>query len=171
MIDLTRSVDVEVGGDQNALYPAKRLTTCLEACFSSGEIEEHESGAKLHFQQGGHGASCPARSLNYLTHLELVKRSQERQSVPSVSVSANNMPSRQSFAPDNSSVPAELWDEGTECTQVLFHGHDGVFCLKSNHPEFARIRVLLSEAIQQKTRVWFIAQKAELALQDVMAAG
>jgi hypothetical protein len=54
---------------------------------------------------------------------------------------------------------------------VLFQGHDGVFRLRPEHPESARLRAELDEALRQKARVWFIAQKPDLALLDVLPAG
>jgi len=52
--------------------------------------------------------------------------------------------------------------------QVLFAGHDGVFRLKRDHPGFDRLRALLGEAVRENARVWFIAQKRDLALLDVL---
>jgi len=45
-----------------------------------------------------------------------------------------------------------------------------VFRLKADHPEYARVRALLDEAVRQKARVWFLAQKADLSLADVLPA-
>ncbi len=75
------------------------------------------------------------------------------------------------LTPADNDVPAQLWEEGADRVRVLFQGHDGVFCLKADHPEFARIRSLLDEALRQKARAWFVAQKPDLALLDVLAAG
>jgi hypothetical protein len=68
-------------------------------------------------------------------------------------------------------VPTELWEGAPDCARVLFQGHDAVFGLKLDRPESARIRALLDEGIRQKTRVWFIAQKPDLTLRDVLPAG
>jgi hypothetical protein len=61
-------------------------------------------------------------------------------------------------------VPSELWEEESGQARVLFQGHDGVFRLGPEHPESARLRAALGEALRQKTRVWFIARKSDLAL-------
>ncbi len=50
-------------------------------------------------------------------------------------------------------------------------GHDGIFRLPKDHPEAARIRALLREAIPNKASVWFVARKPDLALLDVLAVG
>jgi hypothetical protein len=54
---------------------------------------------------------------------------------------------------------------------VLFQGHDGVFRLKPRHPKAGRNFALLREALRQKARVWFIAQKPDLTLPDIQSAG
>ncbi len=68
-------------------------------------------------------------------------------------------------------VPIQLWGEDPDRARVHFQGHDGVYCLKHDHPEFSRISALLGDALRQKARVWFIAQKPALALLDVLPAG
>jgi hypothetical protein len=64
-------------------------------------------------------------------------------------------------------VPQEDADQ----VQVFFQGHDGVFRVKADHPEFARIRTVLNEAQRQKARVWFMAQKPDLTLVDILPCG
>jgi hypothetical protein len=46
-----------------------------------------------------------------------------------------------------------------------------VFRLKRDHPGFDRVRAWLDEALRLKARVWFIAQKPDLALLDVLPVG
>ena len=72
--------------------------------------------------------------------------------------------------PDND-VPTQFWQENSEGVRVLFQGHDGVFRLGGDHPELARFRALLDEAIRHQARVWFVAQKPDLSLLDVLPAG
>jgi hypothetical protein len=67
-------------------------------------------------------------------------------------------------------VPAQLWEEGPDGVRVLFQGHDGVFRPRSDDPDSARIRTLLREALAQKAPVWFIADKPDLALLDILPA-
>lgn len=68
-------------------------------------------------------------------------------------------------------MPSELWEEEPGQTRVLFQGHDGVFRLKPEYSESARLRAELGEAIRQKAHVWFITQKPDLTLLDVLLAG
>jgi hypothetical protein len=132
------------------------------------EIHEDESGAALHFQQGGHGRLA-LRDANYATYLRLARRSQERQHPVGVRF-GEGQTITELIRADND-VPSQLWEEDAGRARVLFEGHDGVFHLKLGHPESARIRALLGEALRQKARVWFIVQKPNLALLDVLPAG
>lgn len=128
------------------------------------EIQENDSGAMLHFQQGGQG--CLARSnANFETHLRLAWRSQERQHPIGVRF-GEGQTIAELLRADND-VPTQLC-EGSDCTQVYFQGHDGVFRLKGDHSESTRLRALLSEAIWREARLWFIALKPELALADIL---
>jgi hypothetical protein len=128
------------------------------------EIQEDESGAALAFHQDGHGRLA-LRDAAYSTHLRLARRSQERQHPVGVGFGEGHTITELIRA-DND-VPGQIWEE-PDGGRVLFQGHDGVFRLKSDHPESARIRALLDEALRQQARVWFIAQKADLALLDVL---
>jgi hypothetical protein len=132
------------------------------------EVHEDESGAALRFQQGGQGRLAVGDA-NYATHLRLARRSQERQDPVGVTFGEGQTISEVIRA-DND-VPGQLWEEEPGQARVLFQGHDGIFRLRAEHPESARLRAELGEAIREKARVWFIAQKPDLALLDVMPAG
>jgi hypothetical protein len=132
------------------------------------EVHEDESGAALRFQQGGQGRLALG-DVNYATHLRLVRRSQERQHPVGVTF-GEGQTITEVIRADND-VPSQLWEEEPGQARVLFQGHDGVFRLRPEHPESARLRAELGEAIRQKARVWFIAQKPDLALLDVLTAG
>jgi hypothetical protein len=132
------------------------------------EVHEDECGAALRFQQGGQGRLAVG-DVNYATHLRLARRSQERQHPVGVSF-GEGQTITEVIRADND-VPSQLWEEEPGQVRVLFQGHDGVFRLRPEHPEAARLRAELGEALQQKARVWFIAQKPDLALLDVLPAG
>lgn len=143
---------------------AEALTT-LTRLLVVREIQEGESGATLRFQQGSHG-HLTLGDANYPTHLRLARRSQERQHPVGVSFSEGHAITELVRA-DND-VPTELWDENPDRSHVLFQGHDGVFHIKSDYPEFARLRAVLCEALREKTPVWFVVHKPDLALLDVL---
>jgi hypothetical protein len=146
---------------------AEALTT-LTKLLIVREIQEDASGAALHFQDGGH-ARLTLSEADYTAHLRLARRSQERQHPVGVRFGEGQAVAELLRA-DND-VPTQFSEEGPDRGRVFFEGHDGVFHLQPDHPEFGRIRALLDEAIRRKGRVWFIAQKPDLALLDVMAAG
>jgi hypothetical protein len=132
------------------------------------EVHEDESGAALRFQQGGQGRLALGDA-NYATHLRLARRSQERQHPVGVTF-GEGQTITELIRADND-VPSQLWEEEPSQARVLFQGHDGVFRLRTEHPESARLRAQLGEALREKARVWFIAQKPDLALLDVLPAG
>src|SRR5262249_9964118 len=68
-------------------------------------------------------------------------------------------------------VPAQLWEEEPDRAQVFFQGHDGIFRLRPDNPQLARIRAQLGAAIRQQARDWFIVQKPDLTLLDVLPGG
>jgi hypothetical protein len=131
------------------------------------EVHEDESGAALRFQQGGQGR-LPLGEANYPAHLRLARRSQERQYPVGVAF-GEGQTITELIRADND-VPSQLWEEVPGQTRVLFQGHDGVFRLRPEHPKSARLRAQLGEALRQKARGWFIAQKPDLALLDVLPA-
>jgi hypothetical protein len=143
---------------------AETLTT-LAKLLIVREIQEDANGAVLGFRDGGQGRLA-IQDANYATHLRLARRSQERQHPVGVSFGEGQVIAELIRA-DND-VPAQLWEEQPDRAQVLFQGHDGVFRLKPDHPDPDRIRAVLEQALRQKGRVWFIAQKPSLALLDVL---
>ncbi len=131
------------------------------------EIQEDDSGAALWFQRGGQGRLALGDT-NYATYLRLARRSQERQHPVGVRFGEGQRITELVRA-DND-VPGELWEDGPDRARVLFQGHDGVFRLTPDHAECVRIRALLAEALQQKARVWLIAQNPDRVLLDVLPA-
>src|SRR5947208_3281604 len=140
--------------------PVTRLLTVRE-------IREDEGGATLLFLQGGRGRLAN-RGADYANHLRLAQRSRDRQHPAGVRF-GEGLAVLELLRADND-VPAHLDEEGTGRARVHFQGHDGVFHLSADHPEGARLRALLAEAIRQQAQVWFLAQKPDLALLDVLAA-
>jgi hypothetical protein len=142
--------------------------TTLTKLLVVREIQEDASGAALCFHQGSYGR-CTLLDTNYATYLRLARRSQERQHP--VGVSFGGGQAITALIRADNDVPTHVWEEDADRVRVLFQGHDGVFRLNRDHPEFDRLRALLDQALRQNTRVWFIAQKPDLALLDVLLAG
>lgn len=131
------------------------------------EIQEDSSGAILRFQQGGE-ARLALGDANYETHLQLARRSRERQHPVGVHFGERQIIAELIRA-DND-VPAEICEDASGAS-VFFLGHDGVYHLNADFAEFARLRAVLCEAIQRKARLWFVAQKHDLMLLDILPAG
>jgi hypothetical protein len=143
-----------------ALTTGTRLMVVTEIC-------EDETGASLRFQQGGQGRLALGDA-NYPTDLRLARRSQQRQHPVGVTF-GEGQTITELIRADND-APSQFWEEEPGQARVLFQGHDGVFRLEPEHPESARLRTHLEEALRQKVHVWFIAQKPELSLLDVLPA-
>src|SRR5262249_27721106 len=114
------------------------------------DIQEDEAGATLQFQQGGPGRLGGGGS-DDASFLRPAPPSRERQHPVGACLGEGNALTELIRA-DND-VPTELRDEDADRALVLFQGHDGVFWLKRDHPDPARLRALLREAIRQKARV------------------
>jgi hypothetical protein len=145
---------------------AETVTT-LARLLIVREIQEDDSGATLHFQQGGQGRLALG-DVNYPSYLRLARRSQERQHLIGVNFGERNA-IVELLRADND-VPMQICED-TTAARVLLQGHDGVFCLNANHPESVRLRAVLVEAVKRKARIWFIAHKPKLALLDILPAG
>lgn len=144
----------------------KSLTT-LTRLLIVEDIQEDDGGSTLRFQQGIQGRL--PRGDNYEAHLRLARRSQERHHPIGVHFGeAENIV--ELIRADND-VPVELGAEDAAGTRVLFQGHDGMFHLSAEHPDSARHRASLNEAIHRKAQIWFIAHKPDLALLDIWPAG
>ena len=131
------------------------------------EIQEDSSGATLRFQQGGQGRIALGDA-NYEAHLRLARRSQERQHPVGIRF-GEGQTIAELIRADND-VPTKVCEDAAGA-RVFFQGHDGIFRLQADHTESARLRTLLGEAIQRKARLWFVAQKPDLTLLDILPAG
>jgi prepilin-type processing-associated H-X9-DG protein len=141
--------------------------TTLTRLLIVREVQENTGGAVVRFQDEDQGR-LDLRDPNYKTYLRLAQRSQERQHPVGVSIGDGQVITELIRA-DND-VPMQLLEQDRDCARVLFQGHDGVFRLRGDHPESDRIRALLGEALRQRTRVWFLAQKPDLSLLDAVPA-
>ncbi len=163
--DLTSPLDVRVAGQQFA--DANGEPRSDARLWTIRDIEEDENGATLRFLQGGHGRLAKGDPA-YPTFLQLARRAQARQHPVGVRF-AEGHAIAELIRADND-VPAQWLDDGPDRARVLFEGHDGVFFVPTNHPDFARLRTAIADAIQKKSRVWLIVRKPQLMLADVVPA-
>jgi hypothetical protein len=62
----------------------------------------------------------------------------------------------------------KIIDHDSRQIMVFFQGHDGIFFLQKDHLEFSRVYGLLEQSMKDDSRVWFIANKPNLNIIDVM---
>lgn len=142
--------------------------TSLAKLIIVREILEDEAGTTLLFQDGGHGRISRG-DVDYAYFKRLAERSKER--VHPVGVGFGDGHAISELINADNDVPRRILADDSDHARVLFQGHDGIFRLKLEHPEFARLRRVLKNAIQKKARVWFVSQGSDLALLDVIQAG
>lgn len=131
------------------------------------EIQEDSGGATLRFQQGGQGHLAVSNA-NYETRLRLARRSQQRQHP--IGVHFGEGENIVELIRADNDIPMQLCEDAAGA-RVFLQGHDGVFHLSALHPDSARLRAALNEAIHRKAPIWFIARKPDLALLDILPAG
>jgi hypothetical protein len=143
------------------------MTEALETLtrlFVVHDILEDDEGATLRFEQGEYGR-LSRRDPQYASNLERARRSKERCHPVGVTFAEGRAITELSRA--DSDIPAQVEDEDGEYAHVFFRGHDGIFQVRRDRQDFARLRALLTKAIREKARVWFVTQGPELTLQDV----
>jgi len=97
-------------------------------------------------------------------YLKLVQRSLESRHPVGVALDENRLIIEVAGA-DND-IALRVRDRDKETQEVSFEGHDGIFTLRRDNPEFTRIAQILSASIQDKKRIWFVAKKPLLVIND-----
>jgi hypothetical protein len=128
------------------------------------DVQEDESGANVNFQDGGRARLAQHVSA-YAIYLRLARRSHERQHPVGVSIGGGELIA--DLVRADNDIPLELTHESAGASRVLFQGHDGVFHLKPDRADVARIEAVLTEAIRARAAVWFIVDKPDLTLLDM----
>src|SRR5687767_6364655 len=98
--------------------------------------------------------------------LRLAERSLQRQHP--VAVSLTRPDKIVELARADNDIPAQFVEHDRDRMKVMFQGHDGIFYLRRDHPEFKRIGEVLQQSIKDKKRVWFVAEKPKLLIADVI---
>ena len=129
------------------------------------EIQKKDAGSAIIFQEGQSG-SLPSSIKDYDYLLKLAYRSLERQHP--VAVSLNKQGQITEMARADNDFPTQFIDNDKERMKVVFQGHDGTFFLRKDHPDFKKLSDVFHQAIKEKYRVWFVAQKPQLSLIDVI---
>lgn len=140
-------------------------TATVTKLFVVREVQEDESGATVNFEQKAKGRLALGDAY-YVAHLRLAQRSQERRQPVGVTFGEGSTIAE--IIRGDNDIPTEIWGAEPDDVSVLFLGHDGVFRIKADHPLAAQIRGTLNDASRLKARVWFVAQKPDLTILDVM---
>ena len=129
------------------------------------DVQQAESEVVVSFVDGQQGR-LPQSHEQYDYYIRLVGRSQSRRHPVAVSIARPDKIVE--LARADNDFAARLMDHDAERMKVVFHGHDGTFYLRKDHPEFQRIGRLLQESIDKEIRLWFVARKPSLLLMDVI---
>jgi len=126
-------------------------------------IQKTDSGSVIRFEQGG-SASLLSTNSDYPYYLKLAERSLERKHPVGVALKGNEVTE---FSRADADIVSHLIDNKQKNRlEIGFQGHDGLFSLQHNHPEFARIADTLKISLKEKKQIWFVAKKPLLTLQD-----
>jgi hypothetical protein len=129
-------------------------------------IQTGGNSTLLQFQDGQKGA-LSASLKDYSYYLELARRSLDRKQPVGVSLNRENGSIGEMARADNDFV-AEVQDSGGEKLRVFFKGHDGIFSVRRDHPDFQRVLGVLKNSEAAGTRVWFVARKPALLIEDAI---
>jgi hypothetical protein len=128
---------------------------------------QKQTGATLVQFQGGQSGKLSPEAAHYDYYLRLAQRSLERKHPVGVAFDKSGDTISEVARADSDFV-SNLVERDRERIEVHFQGHDGIFFLRRDHPEFPRISVALKTSMQANKRVWFVAKKPHLLLDDVI---
>jgi len=128
---------------------------------------QKQGGATILQFQGGQTVQLAPQDKQYDYYLRLAQRSLERKHPVGVALDKSGKAVSELVRADSDFV-SSLLDQEKEKIQVFFQGHDGIFFLRRDHPDFARIFGILKSSMEAKKRVWFVARKPSLLIEDVV---
>ena len=130
-------------------------------------IQKQQEGSTILQFQGGRTGLLAAQNKQYEYYMRLAQRSLERKHPVAVAFdSAGKVVSE--LARADSDFVSNVLDQDNERLQILFQGHDGIFFLRRDHPDFRRILRALESSKQANRRIWFVATKPSLLIEDVV---
>lgn len=132
------------------------------------EIQPSNSDVTILFENGPR-SFLSASLKNYGYYLELARKSLDRRCP--VGAALTDSGTITEIARADNDVPTQLLVHDKERMAVWFQGHNGIFYLRLDHPEFQRLNDVLKRSISTKGRVWFVARKPGLVIEDVVDGG
>lgn len=130
-------------------------------------LEEDESGATVQFT-GNRTGRLLANNPSHSRHLQLARNSLERGHP--LGVCFGTAETIVDLLRAHNDVPEALVEQRSDCVQVHFMGHDGIFFLHGDSGEVRQLHALLEKAILRKAAVWFTAGRT-LNILEAMPAG
>lgn len=142
------------------MQPVLALT--LKLLFVSNVHETEQEGV-ISFQTGQRDTLTNSIK-NYRHFVTLAQEALADKSPVGVQLGNNGTIERMGLA--DSDFVIELADRENELS-VYFQGHDGIFDLRHDHPDFRRLKDLLARARDSKKRVWFASGRGNV-IEDAM---
>lgn len=116
--------------------------------------------------RGGKKATLSSNHAEWRDYLEFARESfAENYPVAVRLTEANRVVAMESADND---IVKQLIERDKERVEVWFQGHDGIFFLRRDHPEYARLSEVLQRSAREKGRVWFVSALPALDLLDVV---
>lgn len=116
--------------------------------------------------EGGKTAKLPKARKDYHDFMELARESLQRKYPVAVQLAEPDTITELVRA--DCDVVRKFVERDKESMEIQFKGHDGIFFLRRDHPDFKRISDVLNRSIKEKKWVWFVAELQLLFLQDVI---
>ena len=125
-------------------------------------VQKTSSGSLIVFDTGQ--GQLLSNNSEYAYYLKLAERSLERKQPVGVGLSGDEIVE---MVRADADVVSQLIEDGQKNRlKVFFQGHDGVFTLRYDNPDFARLARVLRTSTQQKQEIWFVAKKPLLDIHD-----
>lgn len=129
------------------------------------KIQKSETGSTLHFVDGSK-ALLDAQNEEYEFYLSLAEDSHEWQQP--ISITLSESASISEIGPADCNTVEHLMAQKNGGLDVHFAGHEGIFHLAKDHPNFAGLEKILQDAAQHGKRVWFGMQLPSMKITDVL---
>jgi len=130
------------------------------------KIQEENSNIIIIFKNE-QKVSLSKDNKNYDYYMRFVQRSIEY--TKPIGVSIDNLGNIAEIIRADNDIVAQLAENRDKTKlKIFFRGHDGVFFLDFNHPKFQHIREILIQSLRENKRIWFIAKKPLLNLEEAI---
>jgi hypothetical protein len=130
------------------------------------DIQQHDAETVVHFLEGPE-VQLQLGTQGYDDYVARAAKSFEKRQPLAVSTDQMTGTTRLDLADKDPGVQ-QVTDHDNRTLRVLFKGHAGIYYLRKDHPEFARIKRTLDQSAKCGTWVWFAASLPASDLDDVL---